>query len=202
MPPGEDNTSGPNAGPTAGTGTADVAAAAVANADAATSGATTGKVASDQLLVTALLSNLVLPGVGYLLVGRHFKGALFIAVILGMFSFGYSLGMGCNFTEQAQERHPVMYVIQWFSGAPAAAGYVMRPDTYPDGAFDNPKLFEIAVLFTCITGLLNLLLFIDLSGMPARDALKRRLAARKETDAQAAAQAATDGSKPEEPATA
>ncbi len=137
---------------------------------------TGGQAANARLLPIALLATVLIPGSGHFLLGRRVKGIVYAVALLGLIAVGLDLGDNCNFTDQANERHPVMYVVQFCGGGPAALAYATRPKIYPAGAFSNPKLFETAVLFTCIAGLLNLLLLIDLAGTPARDRLKSRLA--------------------------
>lgn len=117
----------------------------------------------------AVLAGALVPGAGHLLLGQTLKAAIFATALLGAIAFGLWKGQYANFSAQAQERHPVMYVLQFATGGPALLAYANTPEAAERSpAFVDPKKFEVAVLFTAVAGLLNVLVLVDLIGLPAR----------------------------------
>jgi len=158
-----------------------------------------------------IVAGLIVPGGGHLVLGDWWKGLLFAACLLVLFSHGLQLGGHGNFSPQAEERHFWMYNMQYALGGPALIARTNAPQQgeYFADQFADPAQFEIALLFTAVAGLLNLLILFDLVGLPLRmrqrkyDAAERKRANATGTSepsataATAAGAAATTPAQPE-----
>jgi TM2 domain-containing membrane protein YozV len=107
-------------------------------------------------LVAALLAWLV-PGAGHLYLGQRWKAVLFFTLILAAFVYGVALG---NVKNVYPARYPLGFVAQIFTGLPALAALGL---TYavPGQLDESQPTFELSFVYSCIAGLLNLLLVID-----------------------------------------
>jgi len=106
--------------------------------------------------VAALLAWLV-PGAGHFYLGRKGKALLFLVLITSSFFYGMWLA---NFKNVYPDRYPLGFLGQVFTGIPAIAGLVLNY-TVPGQLDEGEPTFELGFVYTCIAGLLNLLLVID-----------------------------------------
>ena len=109
-------------------------------------------------LVAAVVAWLV-PGAGHLYLGRRGKAAVFFVLITGSFVYGLSLG---EFKNVYPERYPAGFFGQIFTGIPALAGLALNY-AMPGQVDESEKTFDLSFVYTCVAGLLNLLLIIDAS---------------------------------------
>ena len=108
--------------------------------------------------VAAVLAWLV-PGAGHLYLGRRVKAAVFFVLITASFVYGLSLG---EFKNVYPERYPAGFFGQVFAGIPALAGLALNY-AMPGQVDEGEPTFDLSFVYTCVAGLLNLLLIIDAS---------------------------------------
>lgn len=103
----------------------------------------------------AACANLLLPGLGHALQGRHFKARLYSFTILGLFLLGMALG---DFADFNRQRHPYYWIGQmclgipgWISGWLAAGLRFERVMPYQDAG----------LLFTTSAGFFNVIAALD-----------------------------------------
>jgi hypothetical protein len=132
------------------------------------------------------------PGAGHIYQGRHLKGLLYMATILGTFVFGFLLGDGRVVYAAWKPDFRWPYVCQVWVGLPALPALVearraksgkaplWRDDWYaPPGPMGDGtheldhllyrlnRLFEYGTVYTMIAGLLNVLAIYDAGCGPA-----------------------------------
>ncbi len=130
----------------------------------------------------AVFAGLLVPGGAHIILGKTFKGVVFVIVILSTFFLGLMITKNYAFTQQAHDRHPVMYWLQYLVGAPAMISSSMKPGFDTPDAFKSPKMFEIGILYSAIAGLLNLLIFIDGIALAFRTEKKKGAFTKKPDD--------------------
>jgi hypothetical protein len=134
----------------------------------------------------------LIPGLGHFYQGRVGKGFLYAITILGLYFIGFALGEGkivywrwVNPLENP-ERFSLHYIGQFFVGLPALPALIQGTLSYFDfrpilGGFmaDPPqnvlnglhprlgKLVEVAIIYTTVAGLLNILAIYDAFEGPA-----------------------------------
>jgi len=105
----------------------------------------------------ALILALLVPGLGHLYLGRRVKAAIFLVLIAGAFVYGMWLS---DFNNVNPARYDKAFIAQAFSGTPAAAGFVLNQ--YRTSPVDEgPQIYDVSFVYTCVAGLLNLLVIID-----------------------------------------
>ena len=133
------------------------------------------------------------PGAGHLYQGRHLKGLLFMATILGTFLFGFFLGEGRVVYAAWKPDFRWPYVCQVWVGLPALPALVEarraksgKEPLWPKHWYAPPKqrmgdgtneldlllfrlnrFFEYGTVYTMIAGLLNVLAIYDAGCGPA-----------------------------------
>ncbi len=109
-------------------------------------------------LVAAVMAWLV-PGAGHLYLGRRVKAAILFVLITTSFVYGLSLA---GFKNVYPERYPVAFFGQICAGVPALAGLALNY-AMPGQVDEGEQTFDLSFVYTCVAGLLNLLLIIDAS---------------------------------------
>ncbi len=106
----------------------------------------------------------LIPGCGHFYLGRRGKAVIFFIAITGAFVYGMWLG---GFHNVNPYRHDKAFVAQVFSGVPAGVGLVIdRRDTKV--VDEGPQIFDISFVYTCVAGLLNLLVVLDAGFIAAK----------------------------------
>ncbi len=105
----------------------------------------------------ALILAWVLPGLGHFYMGRRIKAVIFLVLIVGAFVYGMWLG---DFNNVNPARYGKAFIAQVMAGAPAMAGLVT--ERFRTGVIDEgPQMFDVSFVYTCVAGLLNLLVIVD-----------------------------------------
>jgi TM2 domain-containing membrane protein YozV len=105
----------------------------------------------------ALILSWVVPGCGHLYLGKRVKAIIFFVLIVGAFFYGMWLS---DFNNVSPARYKLAAVAQAFSGFPAVAGLAI--DQTKRGVInEGPQIFDVSLVYTCVAGLLNLLVVID-----------------------------------------
>jgi hypothetical protein len=103
-----------------------------------------------------LLLGWLVPGLGHLLYGRKDKAVLFFALI--MLAFGVGLFLGDARVVSA-ERFPLYLLAQVWNGGPTLLALWLTGDLRIEQ--DIPYL-DVALLYTAVAGLLNVVILVDL----------------------------------------
>lgn len=123
----------------------------------------------------AFLLGWLLPGAGHLLIGEKIRGCIFLVAIALTFWTGVAIG-GVKNTVNREQRS------LWFLGQIGAGGHTLAtmtwsqyiqagPDRPPESLIAYGRPEEVSVVYTAISGMLNILILLDLS-----DRLERRRA--------------------------
>lgn len=103
----------------------------------------------------AALANLLAPGLGHRLQGRHFKAVLYSGCILLLFLVGMSLG---DFADFNRQRHPYYWIGQMCLGLPGWIATVLSPML----RFERVLPYQDAgLLFTTSAGMFNIIAALD-----------------------------------------
>jgi len=106
----------------------------------------------------------LLPGCGHFYLGRRGKAVIFLVAVIGAFVYGMCLG---DFQNVNPHRYDKQFLAQVFSGLPAVTGYVIaRYDTRV--VDEGPQIFDVSSVYTCVAGLLNLLVILDAGFLAAK----------------------------------
>jgi hypothetical protein len=97
----------------------------------------------------------LVPGAGYLYLGRRHKGLMLGGAVLGVFLLGLVLGGAGTVS---WEREPIWFAGQVFAGLPALAAAVLGLSA---GPIAPGSAYELGVLYTCIAALCNFLCVLD-----------------------------------------
>lgn len=117
--------------------------------------------------VLAFLLGWLLPGAGHLLVGEKTRGTIFLIAIALTFWAGVAIG-GVKNTVNREQRS------MWFIGQICAGGHTLAAMTwsrYVQAETAQPlrstiaygRAEEVSVVYTAISGMLNILILVDLS---------------------------------------
>lgn len=123
-----------------------------------------------RMTVAGLLSWL-LPGAGHLFIGERTRGMILLAVISLTFWTGVAVG-GVKNTINPQDRR------LWFMGQVCAGSHTLVAMAWSKLLPDKPELIsygteeEIAVVYTAICGMLNILIVLDVLGRCERKAME------------------------------
>jgi hypothetical protein len=114
--------------------------------------------------VTAVAAWLV-PGAGHWMLGYRVRGSIIAVTLLGAFWLGQSV-LAENMAV-SHKVHPIFFTLQAGNGLSAlAAGYFWHQPKYPNEtkAIDRalPPHLNLGILFCCLSGLLNLLVVLQL----------------------------------------
>jgi len=105
----------------------------------------------------------LVPGLGHILRGERTKGAIYAATLLGCFAAGEIMSerRAVSYTE-----HDIAFWAQIGAGGPTllAAWYDDRyhPRETPEHPIAVPWLLDCGIMYTCVAGLLNFVLVVDL----------------------------------------
>ena len=123
--------------------------------------ARTPKTASRAGMPPALLAFFawLVPGLGHFLQGRRRRALIVFTLLVGCFAVGTFLAAGTNLS---RERHFYYWSGQMMLGLPAIAAELLsgRPPLTRDLSFG-----DIALLYACLPGLLNILCILDVFGV-------------------------------------
>lgn len=128
----------------------------------------------------------LVPGWGHILQGRIGKGLLFSTCVIGLFLWGYAMGHGrVVYLRWDEQEHRWPYFAQIGAGALALPALIPHRDWLPErwAAFEavptdaelddlhrkDNKRMELAVVYTMVAGLLNILVVFDALTGPADD---------------------------------
>jgi len=130
--------------------------------------------------LTIVLAWLV-PGLGHVYLGQRAKGAIAGALIVGLFLFGYLATKG---EVVSYAEHPYAFYAQLGAGLPTIVGLLRtKAEVLPSLSPGIVPWIDLGLLYTCVAGLLNVLLVLDgfdfATGGPARRAA---LAAREKAE--------------------
>lgn len=118
-------------------------------------------------ILSGLGLGLVLPGLGHVLYGRKDKALYFGGLVLGVFVVGLWLG---DWRVMSTQRFPLYLLAQCWLGLPVVAALsltsTLRITT------DIPYL-DAGLLYTCVAGLLNLVVLVDLYEIHVKTAAAR-----------------------------
>ena len=109
--------------------------------------------------LTVLLLGWLVPGLGHALIGRKGKGAFFLAAIVGTLLAGMMIGRGRCLNLSAGY---LILAAQMLAGLPAlimAGASTLAGIDYP--VSHVIPLFDVGSLYTCMAGLMNLMVAID-----------------------------------------
>jgi hypothetical protein len=106
----------------------------------------------------ALLSTLVLPGLGHWLQGRRRRAVVVCVMLVGLFALGTLLAEGTNLS---RERHFYYWSGQFLLGGPAILAEVLFGKAR---VASEIAYVDAGLVFGCIAGLLNILAMIDVYG--------------------------------------
>ena len=112
----------------------------------------------------AVLLAWVMPGCGHFYLGRRGKAVIFLVMITGAFVYGMWLS---DFQNINPYRYNKAFIAQVFSGAPAVAGLIIQQH-HTIIVDEGPQIFDVSFVYTCIAGLLNLLVIIDAGFIAAK----------------------------------
>ena len=107
-----------------------------------------------------LIAGLLLPGAGYVMLGRTGRGAFFLVAIVGTFVAGMAIGsFRCVFLEGDW----FIVLAQMLAGVPA---FILAAGSSFAGVHDYPRsyvipLFDVGILYTCVAGLMNMQVALD-----------------------------------------
>lgn len=103
----------------------------------------------------AALANLLIPGLGHRMQGRHFKASLYAGSVLLLFLVGMSLG---DFADFNRQRHPYYWIGQMCLGLPGWIATVISPML----RFERVLPYQDAgLLFTTSAGMFNVIAALD-----------------------------------------
>ena len=109
----------------------------------------------------ALILAWVVPGCGHLYLGKRGKAVIFFVIIVGTFIYGMWLSDFQNVNPARYDKH---FFAQVFAGVPAVAAFVW--ERYDNSVVDEgQQTFGISFVYTCVAGLLNLLVIVDAAFM-------------------------------------
>ena len=108
----------------------------------------------------------LVPGAGHIIRGERVKGLLFGITLLGCFAAGQAMS---EFRAISRYEHDIAFWAQVGAGGPTIAS-AMYYDTVvyggPPGPHDPPvpvpRLLDCGIMYTCVAGLLNFVLIVDL----------------------------------------
>jgi hypothetical protein len=118
----------------------------------------------------------LVPGLGHVLSGHKVKGLIYAATLLGCFAAGEAMS---EFRAVSRKEHDIAFWAQVGIGGPTllAAAYDQkrlardREEEERDGArgvyrgqapVPVPRLLDCGIMYTCVAGLLNFVLIVDL----------------------------------------
>jgi hypothetical protein len=105
----------------------------------------------------ALILAWIVPGLGHFYLGRRGKAVIFLVLIVSAFVYGMWLG---DFSNVNPLRYGKAFIAEVFTGTPAVAGLAV--DQFRAGTVDEgPQKFDVSFVYTCVAGLLNLLVIVD-----------------------------------------
>jgi len=107
----------------------------------------------------------LLPGVGHFARGERLKGALFFVTLLGCFAAGEFMS---EFRAVSRVEHKISFYAQigmggptllcvWYDKAYNRPGLALLSHPIP-----VPRLLDCGIMYTCVAGLLNFVLVVDL----------------------------------------
>jgi hypothetical protein len=118
------------------------------------------------LRIACALAGWAVPGSGHVLRGERAKGVLLAVVLLGCFLAGEAMSA---FHAVSWYEHGIAFLAQIGAGAPTlaftaydAARHEQRLENAPSGPIPVPRLLDCGIMYTCVAGLLNFVLVIDL----------------------------------------
>jgi hypothetical protein len=107
----------------------------------------------------AVLAGWALPGAGHLLLGKRTKGLLFLGLLGGLYAAGLWIA---GFRSVDWDENPFYYVGQYGSGLTMLGARVL----FAAKSFPRPDLplswYDPGLLYVCCTGLLNLVVLLNL----------------------------------------
>jgi hypothetical protein len=110
----------------------------------------------------AALSWLV-PGLGHLLRGERAKGLIYAAVLIGCFAAGQIMS---EYRAVSRAEHDIAFWAQIGAGGPALLGAWYDATRHaretPPHPIAVPWLLDCGIMYTCVAGLLNFVLVVDL----------------------------------------
>ncbi len=110
----------------------------------------------------AVLSWLV-PGLGHVLRGERTKGLAYAAVLLGCFAAGEVMS---EYRAVSRTEHDIAFWAQIGAGGPTLLGAwydgAHHARETPGHPIAVPWLLDCGIMYTCVAGLLNLVLVVDL----------------------------------------
>lgn len=112
----------------------------------------------------ALILAWLVPGCGHFYLGRRGKAVIFLIAITGAFIYGMWLS---DFENVNPYRYNKAFLAQVFAGAPAALGYISG-QSGTKVVDEGPQIFDVSFVYTCVAGLLNLLVIMDAGFIAAK----------------------------------
>jgi hypothetical protein len=110
----------------------------------------------------------LVPGAGHFLRGERLKGVLFALAVIGCFLAGEAMA---EFRAVSRYEHDIAYYAQIGAGAPtigcdwydsAHHGPYPRRVSGREVPISVPRLLDCGIMYTCVAGLLNFVLVVDL----------------------------------------